>query len=202
MSSHYSAIFNSIQSHIIAKLQHELSPRYTYHNIAHTVDVLEQVQQIAERENIKKEENIFLLKVAALYHDVGFIVIYAGHEEKGCELARKELPASGLTSKQIEKICGIIMATRIPQSPKTKLEKIICDADLDYLGRNDFEPISNNLYKELLDFGFVSNYHDWMLKQIKFFESHHYFTKSSLQIRNPEKMKQLIKLKAYLLTGK
>ena len=47
------------------------------------------------------------------------------------------------------------MATEIPQNPKTHLEMIMCDADLDYLGRYDFETISNNLYTEFLDFGFV-----------------------------------------------
>ena len=89
----------------------------------------------------------------------------------------------------------MIMATKIPQSPKNKLEKIICDADLDYLGRDDFEPISNSLYKEFLDFGFVKDHNDWMQKQVGFLESHHYFTKSSQELRQPKKTDQLIKLK-------
>ena len=201
MSRQYSAIYNSIYSHIIAKLQNGLSPRFTYHSIDHTLDVLEQVQQIAAGEGLTGEEILFLLKVAALYHDSGFLFIYSGHEEKGCELAKKELPAFGLSTLQIEKICGMIMATKIPQSPKNKMEEIICDADLDYLGRDDFEPISNHLYKEFLDFGFVKDRDDWMQKQIRFFESHHYFTKSSQQLRHPKKTDQLVKLKAYRFTG-
>jgi hypothetical protein len=67
---------------------------------------------------------------------------------------------------------------------------------LDYLGRDDFETISNNLYTEFLDFGFVKDYDDWMQKQFKFLELHHYFTKSSQQLRQPKKMDQLTKLKA------
>ena len=195
MSSQYSIIYNSIHSHIIAKLQNGLSPRFTYHSINHTLDVLEQSQQVAAREGIVDEQNLFLLKVAALYHDIGFLILYSGHEEKGCELAKKELPGLGLTAPQIKKICGMIMATKIPQSPKNKLEKIICDADLDYLGRDDFEPISNSLYKEFLDFGFVKDHNDWMQKQVGFLESHHYFTKSSQELRQPKKTDQLIKLK-------
>jgi uncharacterized protein len=200
MSIHSSAIYHSIYSHIIAKLQGGLSPRLTYHNIDHTLDVLEQSQQIATREGIT-DQNIFLLKVAALYHDYGFIFIYRGHEEKGCELGRKELPGFGLSNSQIEKICGMIMATKIPQSPKNKMEEIICDADLDYLGRDDFETISNSLYKEFLDFGFIKNYGEWMRMQINFFESHHYFTKSSQQLRQPKKMDRLVKMKASHLPG-
>jgi predicted metal-dependent HD superfamily phosphohydrolase len=201
MSRHYSAIYNSIYSHVVAKLQNGLSPRLTYHGIDHTFDVLEQSQHIAAREGITDAQDIFLLKVAALYHDCGFIFIYAGHEAKGCELARKELPEFGLSSPQIEKICGMIMATKIPQSPNNKMEEIICDADLDYLGRDDFDPISNSLYKEFLDFGFVKNHEDWMQKQISFFKSHNYFTKSSQQLREPQKMSQLVKLKADHLSG-
>ena len=196
MSNHYSAIYNSIYSHVIAKLQTELSSRLTYHSIDHTFDVLEQSQQIAAREDINDDQNLFLLKIAALYHDCGFIFMYAGHEEKGCEIAKNELPGFGLTTEEIEKICGMIMATKIPQSPKNKMEEIICDADLDYLGRDDFDSISNNLYKEFLDFGFIKNHEEWMKKQISFFEYHNYFTKSSQQLRHPKKNGSACKIKS------
>lgn len=197
MAGQYSVVFNSLYLHIHAKLQNELSPLLSYHCLQHTLDVLEQCSLIAEREELTNEEDLFLLKVAALYHDTGFIYVYAGHEAKGCELCRVELPGFGLTALQIDKICGMIMATKVPQSPKNKSEEIICDADLDYLGRDDFDPVSNRLYKEFIEYGFVKNYDDWMQKQISFFESHHYFTRSSQQIRHPEKMEQLVKLKAY-----
>lgn len=187
-------IFDSISQHISSKLSTELSHRLVYHGPHHTFDVLEQSIRIAGSENIKNED-LTLLKIAALYHDTGFIYIYSGHEEKGCELAVKELPGFGLTSPAIEKICGMIMATRIPQSPKNKLEEILCDADLDYLGRDDFEKISNTLYKEFLDFGFVKNFHSWMRLQIDFFESHSYFTKISQKLRNPVKLKHLENLR-------
>lgn len=194
-------IFSSIYSQVITKLQRELSSRLTYHSIDHTLDVLEQVQQIAIREGVDDEQHLFLLKVAALYHDSGFLFIYSGHEAKGCELGRNELPAFGLAIQEIEKICGMIMATKIPQSPANKLEEIICDADLDYLGRDDFDPISNSLYKEFLEFGFVKDHTDWMQKQTGFLESHHYFTKSSQELRQPKKMDRLAKLKADHLSG-
>lgn len=196
MSTAYSIIYEAIYKHVIAKLQKELSARYTYHSINHTLDVLKQVQRIAAREAITDKEDIFLLKVAALYHDSGFLFLYSGHEEKGCDLAKKELPAFGLSAKQIEIICGMIMATKIPQSPKNLFEEIICDADLDYLGRNDFDPISNSLYAEFLDFGYVKDHDDWMQKQIGFLQAHHYFTKSSQQLRQPKKLAKIECLKA------
>lgn len=196
MGQQFSVIYQPIYDHVTGKLLQGLSPRLIYHSINHTLDVLEQVQLIAEREKINHDENLFLLKVAALYHDSGFLFIYAGHEAKGCEIAKEELPLFGLKTLQIDKICGMIMATKIPQTPGNNLEEIICDADLDYLGRNDFEMISNNLFKEFLDFGFVKDYSQWMKLQVKFFESHHYFTNSSQQLRNPVKMARLEKLKS------
>src|SRR5687767_14390385 len=179
MGPQYPVMYSSIYDHVTGLLQKGLSPRLTYHSMDHTLDVLEQVQQIAARENIADEETLFLLKIAALYHDSGFLFIYSGHEAKGCEIARKELPLFGLTSTQIDRICYMIMSTKIPQSPQNKMEEIICDADLDYLGRDDFEKISNNLYKEFLDFGIVKDYKQWMQLQVNFFEAHHYFTASS-----------------------
>lgn len=195
MGQQFSVIYPAIYDHVTGKLQKGLSPRLTYHGLHHTLDVLKQVQRIAAREDLTDEENLFLLKVAALYHDSGFLFIYSGHEVKGCEIVKEELPTFGLTIPQIDKICGMIMATKIPQSPGNKMEEIICDADLDYLGRNDFDTISNNLYKEFLEFGFVKDHGQWMRLQVKFFETHHYFTKSTQQLRNPKKSARLEKLK-------
>lgn len=196
MGQQFSTIYPSIYTHVTGKLQTGLSPRLTYHSIHHTLDVLEQVQKIAAREKVADEENLFLLKVAALYHDSGFLFVHSGHEVKGCEIAREELPLFGLTPMQIDRICNMIMATKIPQSPRNKIEEIICDADLDYLGRKDFESISNNLYKEFLDFGIVKDQRQWMQLQINFFEAHNYFTNSTQKLRDPQKKARLKKLKS------
>ena len=99
------------------------------------------------------------------------------------------------SEEDIKKVCGMIMATKIPQTPNTLLEQIICDADLDYLGRNDFEPISRNLYKEFIVFKIIPEDIIWDHIQIKFFESHHYFTGTSVSKRNKKKLKHLNILK-------
>lgn len=197
MNRRYNDIYTSVKAHVVAKLKDELSPKFTYHSLEHTLDVLEQVQQIIKAENVNTEENLFLVQMAALYHDTGFLFVYAGHEAKSCELAKKELPAFGVTAAQLEKIEGMIMATKIPQSPTNILEEAICDADLDYLGRDDFEEISNNLYIEFTEFGIVKDYDQWMKMQAGFFASHHYFTKSSRALRDPKKQEQLKKIKMY-----
>src|SRR5450432_4327439 len=126
--------YKIIHSNILLKLRSGLSKDLTYHTVQHTLDILKNAERIARNENINSEEELFLLKVACLYHDSGFLVTYKGHEVESCNLAKKDLPIFALNEKQVEIICGLIMATKIPQRPGNRMEEIICDADLDYLG--------------------------------------------------------------------
>jgi hypothetical protein len=90
------------------------------------------------------------------------------------------------------------MATKIPQTPHSRLEEIICDADLDYLGRPDFFPISDSLYEEVKIKGWVTDKREWNIKQVAFFRSHHYFTATSKKLREGEKQKHLEMIKAMI----
>ncbi|MFD3003287.1 HD domain-containing protein [Pontibacter toksunensis] len=180
-------LIDHIQKHVIEKLQKGLSEKLTYHNVAHTLDVLKQAVVIAKKEGITDAEDLLLLKVSVLYHDTGFLCSYHEHEESSCVVAKEELPAFGFTSSQVERVCGMIRATKVPQDPKNHLEQIICDADLDYLGRADFFEIGNNLYKEFMEQGIVTNFREWNMLQIRFLEKHRYFTESSIKRRQKVK---------------
>jgi len=187
-------LFQSIKQPILSRLERELDHRLGYHNLSHTLDVLEQSQEIAKQEGVNDKHELILLKTAALFHDSGFLYVYKGHEEKGCEIAAEDLKGI-FNDADMKRICGMIMATKIPQSPNNLLEQIICDADLDYLGRNDFEPISRHLYKEFITFKIIPDNIIWDHIQIKFFEAHHYFTKTSIDKRDKIKLKHLAILK-------
>lgn len=187
-------LFTSIKQPILTRLQNELDSRLGYHNITHTLDVLEQAEVLAEQEKVTDKHDLLLLKIAAVFHDSGFLFVYKNHEEKSCEIASESL-RNVFSEEDIKKVFGMIMATKIPQTPNTLLEQIICDADLDYLGRNDFEPISRNLYKEFIIFKIIPEDIIWDHIQIKFFESHHYFTGTSISKRNGKKLKHLNILK-------
>ena len=190
--------FSEIEFQVINELENKLSPALTYHNIAHTKDVLKQAVAIAKSEDINDEEAILLLKVAALYHDIGFLEVYSGHEEVSCKVASEELANFGFSIHQIQKVCGMIRATKVPQQPTNKLEEIICDADLDYQGRDDFFEIGRGLYKEFIDQKVISEERSWNLLQVRFLESHHYFTTTSKNLRQKEKQKHLDTIKASL----
>ena len=189
-----SNLFTTIKQPILSRLERELDPRLGYHNLLHTLDVMKQTEIIAKQEGINDKHELLLLNTAAAYHDSGFLLVYKGHEEKSCEIATEDLK-NVFKEEDIKKICGMIRATKIPQSPNTLLEQIICDADLDYLGRNDFEPISRNLYDEFISFKIIPEDVIWDHIQIRFFESHQYFTKTAIEKRNKIKMKHLAILK-------
>jgi uncharacterized protein len=183
--------YNKIRSAILKRLEDGLSPDLFYHSVDHTIDVVEQSERIAIAEKIHSEEEIYLLKVASLFHDSGFLFTYVNHELMGCKIAEETLPAYGVTAKELKIIHGLIMATCIPQSPKTKLEEIICDADLDYLGRNDFFKISSRLFEELTARNILKSEMEWNKIQVKFFGQHSYFTQTNKILRAPKKQVHL-----------
>lgn len=184
--------FDAIKQRVCQKLE-GLNPLFTYHNLAHTLDVVRQSERIAREENID-EENTYLLKVAALYHDTGFLKTYKNHEEASCDLFMNDADDFHFTENEKKVICGLIMATKVPQQPHTHLEEIICDADLDYLGRDDFFIIGDELRKEFISFGIVANDAEWEKMQINFLSKHHYHTKSSKRDREPLKQQHFSQL--------
>jgi uncharacterized protein len=184
----------AIRDHVISMLNAGLSKALTYHNIHHTKDVALQCVAIANEEGITNKQVLLELQIAALYHDTGFIFTYNGHEEKGCEIAREQLPGFGLNENEIENICALIMATKVPQAPKSDLQKVICDADLDYLGRADFFETGSKLRQELVAYGFITNEHDWEERQLNFLQSHQYFTNTSRNKRSLVKTKYIEQL--------
>ena len=188
------------ETYVLRELRAHLSPTLYYHGLHHTLDVVQQAQSLAEGEGITDPEALTLLRTAAHYHDAGFMTTYQGHEAAGCELARQVLPDMGYSPAQIELICSLIMATRLPQSPgDSVLAKILCDADLDYLGRpTDFWPISQTLRKELEAHGSTVDDHTWNEGQVKFLSAHRYWTATATARREAAKQARLAEVQALL----
>jgi TolB-like protein/predicted metal-dependent HD superfamily phosphohydrolase len=181
--------FDAAEKHILDLLEEKM-PKLHYHNTDHIKDVLNASLVIAGHERVPSDE-IKLLRLAALYHDAGFIHSPKNHEEKGAAMAREFLPQFGLSAEQITAIANMIMATKIPQTPGNLLDKILCDADLDYLGREDFYEIGGRLLAELKAQGVVETEREWNLVQRTFLESHRYHTSFSKQNREQKKQQHI-----------
>jgi class 3 adenylate cyclase len=189
--------FTDIQEIILDKLEKELPDYLFYHNVKHTVDIVTEVELIGWGEGCSDEE-ILLLKTAGLFHDAGHTVAYDNHEFHGTVLAREMLPKYNYSPEQIEKICSIIMATKLPPKPSNLLESIICDSDLDYLGRSDFIPVSNTLYEELKAQNKIGSLNDWNKIQVKFISGHQYFTQTARSLREVNKQQQIERIQSLI----
>lgn len=184
-------------TYMLDKLRDELPKHLKYHTLGHTLDVYSRAEAIAKAEGLSGRM-LELLLVAAVYHDAGYLHQRVQHENRSCEIAREVLPGYSYTDEDIDEICRIIMATQLPQNPNSLAEKIICDADLDYLGRDDFFTTGEGLYHEMLHDGVVANEKEWDAIQVKFLESHRFFTSTNIALRTEKKQDNLNRLKAKL----
>lgn len=180
------------------QLKNGLSAELTYHSFEHTFeDVLPAVERLAEFSGIDGSD-LQLLRVAAAFHDTGYISTRIEHEIAGVRISAQVLPGFGLSDREIDLIIGMIMATRLPQSPRTFLEELIADADLDSLGREDFFERSEALRKELAAFGHFIPKDQWYPQQSNFLQNHTYFTSAAQELREATKQTHIKTLKKWI----
>lgn len=187
--------YENLKKEALGILEENLSDKLHYHGLSHTLDVLAVCDQYIEREGLGEAE-ANLLRIGALLHDIGFTVSTKMHEERSVELTGSIMEKHGYSATDISIVKGLIRATRVPQSPENHLQEIICDADLDYLGRDDFYKISKLLFEELKSFSVVTEISEWNLQQIRFLESHRYHTAFARKYRQPKKEERIRELKA------
>lgn len=189
--------FEGLKRDVLDWMEAGLPEVLTYHCVGHTRDVLKAAIRIGEAEGLSDTE-MKDLKAAAVLHDSGFVISFKDHEESSCNVAKKWMPKYGYDTDVIERVCEMIRATEIPQKPKSHASEVLCDADLDYLGRDDFWKIANRLYKEFRAMGVIENEEEWNRLQIRFFESHAYFTKTAEKWRDEQKAERLKEIHAAL----
>ncbi len=186
--------FLKAKDYILKRLENELHPNLFYHSIEHTLDVYKSAVKIAEMEGINGSE-LILVKTASLFHDSGMIRTYIGHEEASVEILKESLPQFGYDQLAIDTISKMIITTKLPQTASSYLEKIICDADLDYLGREDFIMISHKLRHEWVTQKInILSLKQWYELQIQFLSTHKYFTKYAISTRKEGKVSNLAQI--------
>lgn len=191
--------FEKASRYILTRLAQELSPTLTYHSLFHTRDdVLPAATRLGLAANLSAEE-LLLLKTAALFHDSGFLIAYDNHEQHSIRIAREKLPEFGYTAEQIEVIAETIAATKMPQRPHTFLQQLLCDADLDLLGREDFFELNHRLHDELQRLSKApTTAQTWLADQIRFLENHSFFTGPAHDLRDAGKSRNLARIRSRL----
>jgi len=190
--------FEKARDYALELLQRELPSHLTYHSVSHTRDeVVPAVERLAGVLGVTGMD-LPVLVTAAYFHDIGFIEKMENHERISIRIASEALPECGYLPEQIEVIRGIIMATKLPQSPQTLLEEIMADADLDVLGRDDFLTRSYDLRAERAALGISFSDEAWYRSQLEFLRAHHYFTPAARHLRDEKKQENIAMMERLL----
>jgi predicted metal-dependent HD superfamily phosphohydrolase len=168
-----------------------------FHNIDHTRDVVEAVEKIGMHMELSSDE-IESATIAAWLHDIGYVEGNENHEHKAADKAKEMLTQWGATPKKISEVTEAILATKMPQQPKTLIGKVLCDADLHHLSTSDCTSKSNKLREEWEKSGHkMLTDPEWLRTNLEFMENHQYHTpygQTILQQGKKKNIKQLRKL--------
>jgi uncharacterized protein len=190
--------FDKARNYALGRLEHELSPSLIYHSLKHTQEEVVPAADMLANLEMVGEEDLLLLLTAVYFHDLGYIRQRQDHESISIQLAEQNLPRFGYSDSQIAIIRGIIRATRLPQSPTNLLERIMADADLDYLGHESFWKRNDDFRHELENFGSSFTDEEWCSHQLQFMQSHRYFTESARLLRDTQKQQNILEMKQLL----
>lgn len=183
--------FEGAKQYALERLAREVPPTRFYHSLAHTRnDVLPAAERLARMEGVQGDDLLCLL-TAVCFHDVGYIDRPDDHEARSAEIAAQILPRFGYSPPQIALIRTLILATKLPNNPQTLLEKIIADADMDSLGREDFLSAGLHLRHELEGLGNQSADTEWYQLQLEFLQQHTYYTEAARKLRGPGKQRNI-----------
>jgi uncharacterized protein len=186
------------RAYVLNRLGTELPPDLYYHGIHHTRDdVLPAAERLIALAEVNPQD-AFLLRTAAMYHDIGFIEQYTDNEPVAARIAAETLPGFGYPAAQIATIQRLILATKISDTPKDFLEELIRDADLDSLGRDNFFETSHNLWLEMHSRGNPISILEWYQIQLKFLSDHRFHTHTARALRDATKHQNIETLKQRL----
>jgi HD superfamily phosphodiesterase len=169
-------IIREAEKFVTGLLRTETPEGYTYHTLDHTLEVVKNAVYIGTKENLPEDE-MNILRVAAWFHDVGYIKTYKGHEVESAELAINFLERQGADENIRAAVSESILATTFPQNPQNHIAKVLCDADFMHLGQENYFEQAEKLRQEQKNAGIRK------LKKAKFdqeslklFEEHSWYT--------------------------
>lgn len=196
----YHHILKNIENYVTALFKKYPNKKLVFHNLRHTKNVVARTKEIAKHCKLSEEEMLVII-AAAWFHDVGHLFIQPEkHEQMSAEIMRKFMTEQTGNNKLLSQIEQCILATKFPTKPKNILQQIICDADTYHLGTKNFKHTNEQVYEEeKLKAGF-HNKTKFNTNALKMLQSHKYYTEYCNKLLTKEKMKNIQKLKKYLLT--
>ncbi|MGD9134252.1 MAG: HD domain-containing protein [Desulfobacterales bacterium] len=187
-----------VDEYIRELFRDELPGGIKYHDADHTLHptrgVVAVANNIAIAENISEHDRELLI-AAAYFHDAGYIREYGKNEPIAARMAGRILKLIGYQPDEIKKIQKMILATDLEREPESLIEKILCDADLDHLGREDFFELDAKIRQGRRARGIdVSDDAKWYKGTLGIIKKHRYYTESQKQKREKKKQENIKRL--------
>ena len=187
-------VYSYIKELFRDELPNDLRFHIAKHTLHTTKGVVASANRIALSEGVSEHDRELLI-TAAYFHDVGYIMEYNKNEPIGARMAGRILKLIGYKPNEIAKIQKMILATDLEVEPKTHLEKILCDADLDHFGREDFFQLDGKLREEWRVEGQdASDEAKWYKGTLEILQKHHFYTESQIKLRGKKKQKNIKRL--------
>jgi HD superfamily phosphodiesterase len=178
-------------NYVIRKLAKELSNKYIYHNIHHTLDVVTKTLEIAFNSDLD-EPDLIDIELAAWFHDLGFIIKSKGHETVSAELARSYLIEKGHPRDRIRNICSAILSTDLSVIPQNLFEEVLADADLSHIGSENYI-IKQELLRIEIEYaqGRVFNDLQWTENNLNFIKNNPFRTSYAKEVFKQQRQQNI-----------
>ena len=196
------ALIREAKEYISSLLTTELSENCVFHTIKHTLDVVANAEIIGKY--CKLDENsLNILRICALFHDVGYVDAYDDHERFSAERASAYLQTKNIDPEIINQVEVAILSTKTPQNPKDQISRILCDTDLMNLTFDDYFEQLDLMRKEWEKVGKAKlNSKEFHLSSLEFFQSHEYHSKYGKKVLQPKKEKTELKIRNKVFISK
>jgi predicted metal-dependent HD superfamily phosphohydrolase len=173
-------------------LKDNLSNSFTYHNFNHTLNVVEAATILAKSEGLNESDTEILL-VAAWFHDTGYTMGCAHHEQSSITIVSQFLKDNNKDQIFIDAVAKVIEATIYDRCPRTQLEKIIKDADYSHFAKENYLTLCEKLREEweVTSQKFYSDL-EWAKENLHIISQFHvYYTQYALENWQPIKEKNI-----------
>lgn len=192
MNEANSQLLTAARAYVTDIFQHKVKPEFVFHSLEHTEDVVEACSHMADYYQLNEDDRLVLM-LAAWFHDIGYSGGQTeGHEELSVQLATQFLHNRQVDEPIIRRVTSSIHATRMPQSPVSLVEKILCDADLFHLSTGDFKARNQLLKQERENLlGQKIDKREWRKNNIQFLTQHRYFTDYGQEILENKKQENV-----------
>lgn len=171
-----------LEDKVMQEILSDLPERIHFHNQEHALKVYNQSFLLCRAEEIGQEDRL-LVRTAALMLFTGLTQTYNNFENRSVVLCREILPAYNYSESQIDQICNLILATKQPFEPRNRLEKVLIDTRMDYLGHADYSTRIKLLYQEMKEAGIKINGQQFKKMQLEQIYQFEFYTVAAHRLR-------------------